>query len=148
MRSLAYKGSLEFDDGADTALLVAHLAECLRRAGAASVSAAHASVSFRGGLFRVTPWHMLIAFDRGELIVDESTHEVRYRVSVQHLVIAATVMLTYVGALAWSEMKHSLVVPFFIVFGWLWLVGANLLVAIPRFKDFLRKAVDSAPVGR
>jgi hypothetical protein len=70
MRSLAYKGSLEFDDGADTALLVAHLAECLRRAGAASVSVAPASVSFRGGLFRFTPWHMLVAFDRGELIVD------------------------------------------------------------------------------
>jgi hypothetical protein len=145
MRSLAYRGTLDFDDGADTALLVAHLAECLRCAGAASVKTAPAAVSFRGGLFRVRPWHMLVAFDHGELIVDESTHEVHYALSMQQLAIAAALMLLWAGEMAWSDTKHSLAVPFFVVFGWLWLVGANVLFAAPRFKDFLRKAVDSSP---
>jgi hypothetical protein len=43
---------------------------------------------------------MLVAFDRGELIVDESTHEVRYRLSVYQLAIVVAAMMLFAGAMA------------------------------------------------
>jgi hypothetical protein len=35
---------------------------------------------------------------------------------------------------------------FFPALAWLWLVGGNLTIGLPRFKSFLREAIDSTPV--
>jgi hypothetical protein len=37
-------------------------------------------------------------------------------------------------------------VPFAFAFGWLILVGGNLMIGVPRFQKFLREAIDTAPV--
>ncbi|QOY91509.1 hypothetical protein [Paludibaculum fermentans] len=145
MRFLAYTGTLDFDDGVDPAMLAAHLTECLRAAGACSVRAGPGIVGFSGGFYRVLPWHMLVPFERGEVIVDESTHEVRYRLSVAHVAIAITLMMAWMGVTAWQPMKHSLILLFIVPIGWLWLFVPNVLFGARRFEEFLRRAIDSAP---
>jgi len=87
---------------------------------------------------------MFAAFDRGELVIDESTHEVRFTLSFRHLATLAAIMVTCMGAWAWSENFPA--VPFIVVIMWLWLTGGNVLFAVPLFKNFLRTAVDSAPI--
>ena len=82
------------------------------------------SVSFRGGLFRgVNKWNMLIPFEYGELVVDDATHEVRCRLSFRQLIVATTIMLGFIGAIAWYAASYNPVVPV-LVFG---MVGCGWL---------------------
>ena len=55
-------------------------------------------------------------------------------------------VLKGIAASSWSDTGQSVIVPLFMVCGYFWLVGGNIGVALPRFKNFVRKAVDSAPV--
>jgi hypothetical protein len=48
----------------------------------------------------------------------------------------------------WSVVRDDPTILFLLAFGWLWLIGGNLMVALPRFKRFLRDAVDTVPVGK
>jgi len=105
-------------------------------------------LSFRGGIFRfVDNWNALVPFGRGQLIVDDERHAVRYHVSFRQLTYAATIMVVFGAAGGWFATKHDPVVSLFFAFGWLWLVGGNLMIGIPRFQRFLRKAIDNAPIG-
>lgn len=125
-------------------MLAVHPAESLRTAGACAISATSGNVRFCGGIFRVLPWRMLFAFERGQLIVDASAHEVRYRLSLGQMAITILLMMTWIGATAWPAMKYSLSVPLLLAMGWLWLFFSNLWFGVRRFEEFLRRAVDSA----
>jgi len=147
IRLLTYTGALEFDDGVDTAALITHLADHLRKLDGRDIKISRASVSFRGGLFRgVNNWNILVPFGYGELIADETTHEVRYRLSFRQLICAATALLGLAFVIGWSAAKFEPVVPLVVGFAWLWLVGGNLMLGIPRFQRFLQDAIDSLPV--
>jgi len=146
MSSPEYNGALDFDEGVDRASLLAHLDFCLRKINARDVQISSDSVSFRGGLFRgVNNWNLLIPFGRGKLVVDDVRHEVRYRLSFRQLMLAALTLLGLAACLAWSDFGHN---PFTLValaVGWLWLVGGNLAIGIPRFRRFLRDSIDALP---
>lgn len=147
MLSLACAGAFEFDDGVDKAALLAHLAGCMRKLDARAIRISLDSVSFSGGPFRlVSNWNILVPFDHGELVVDEVTHEVRYRLSFRFLVFAVTALVGFAGVSEWYAGNHDPVILLFVAFGWLFLVGGNLMTGIPRFERFLRNAIDSLPV--
>ena len=145
--SLTYTGTLEFDAGVDTTALIVHLADYLRKLEARDIRISQASVSFRGGLFRaVSNWNILIPFGYGKLIVDETAHQVRYGLSFRQLICVVTTMLALACLIEWSVATFDSVVPLVLGIGWLWLVGGNLMLGIPRFRRFLRGAIDSLPV--
>jgi hypothetical protein len=147
--SLTYSGSFEFDEGVDKAALILHLAECLRKLNAHDIRPSQVSVSFRGGVFRgVSNWNILIPFERGELMVDETAHEVRYRLSFHHLVFFAAIFFGFGCLIAWPDSKFDPAIPLVLGLGCLFLVGGNLMLGIPRFHRFLRDAIDSLPVRR
>jgi hypothetical protein len=149
MLSLTCTGTFEFDDGVDKAALLAHLAEQLRKLDARSIRISRDAVSFSGGVFRgVNNWNILIPFGHGELIVDNAKPEVSYRLSVRQLVITVTIILAFVFVNLWSVVRTDPAILFLLAFGWLWLIGGNLMVALPRFKRFLRDSIDTVPVAK
>ena len=106
-------------------------------------------MSFRGGFIRgVNNWNILIPFGHGELIVDNTKPEVSYRISVRQLVITVTIILAFVFVNLWSVVRADPAISFLLAFGWLWLIGGNLMVALPRFKRFLRDSIDAVPIAK
>ncbi len=142
--ALVLEGSFDFDTGVEKTALLSHLAECLRKVDARGVHIIEGRVSFRGGLFRgVSNWNVLAAFGSGELIVDEVLHAVRYRLSVGQIVALVTLIVAAMAASIWSDTRRVGWSTLFPALAWLWLVGGNLAVGLPRFKSFLRNAIDS-----
>jgi hypothetical protein len=147
-RFLVCTGALDFDEGVERRALLVHLAGSLRKIDARAVTISDESVTFRGGLFRlVSSWNILMPFGSGELVVDAKKHAVRYRLFIHQFVLVVTAMTMMAFAFA-SPIR---IIPgglIFLTLTWLWLIGVNLLIGLPRFKRFLREAVDSRPVGR
>ena len=144
---LTVSGSVEFASTTDHAALAAHLAEALRDVKGRDIRVSPDRVSFRGGVFRffVTDWNVLNPFGHGELVVDAARLEVRYELSVTQIVLFATAIVV-IGAIALASGSAPLsMMPFFILAGAI-VVAGNLLIGLPRFRHFLRKAVNSAPV--
>ena len=138
------KGTFEFDEGVDSGALPAHLAACLARVHAREIQVDSNLISFSGGLFRfVGNWNVLVQFDTGELSVDPHKRCVDYRVSVRQLVIVGTALCTLVTIVmvASSNWAGTAIVPLL----WLWLVGVNLAIGVPRFRGFIRRCIESAP---
>jgi hypothetical protein len=150
MRWLMIEGTLDFGD-VQIETLLAHLSDRLRDVEARRITISDNSVSFRGGLFRFAGrWNVLVPFGYGELVTDPEKRRVHYRLSIRELVVAVTTMMVLVAIGAWVLIQESPGIVLFFALGWLWLwlVGGNLLFGIPRFKRFLREAVDSTPVRR
>jgi hypothetical protein len=144
--SLTYTGTLEFDTGVDITALIAHLADYLRKLDARNIRTSYTSVSFRGGLFRtVSSGNILIPFGYGELIVDETAHEVGYGLCFRQLICVVTTLLGLGYVAEWPVTRFEPVVPLVLGISWLSLVGGNLMIGIPRFQRFLRSAIDSLP---
>jgi hypothetical protein len=141
----SYTSTVNFEGDVDSALLPAHLADCLRRVDGRDVTVEQNRVSFTSGLFRlVSNWNVLVPFGFGDLMVDAAAGRVRYRLSYRQLVIFATVM-TGVMAVFVSFESRTWAGLVFIPFMYGWLVGANLAIGIPRFDGFLRRAIETAP---
>jgi len=143
-------GVVPFDQGVDSALLPEHLAECLRGVRASAVEITGNNVTFTGGMFRlVSNWNVLDPFGSGDLAVDADACMVRYTLNCWQLVVVATVMIVFAAAILLASVSDSggknlwllPVLPFM----WLWLVGGNLAIGIPRFKSFVARAVATAP---
>jgi hypothetical protein len=138
------KGTIAFDEGVDSSALPAHLASCLARVHAREVRVDSNSISFSGGLFRfVSNWNVLVQFGTGELKVETRVRRVGYRVSVRQLVFVSTalcalVSIPVIASCSWSGMA-------IVSFLWLWLVGGNLAIGVPRFRSFIRHCIESAP---
>ena len=149
MLSLECRGTLDFDDGVDKSALLAHLAKHLQEVKAREVTISCDRCTFGGGFFRgVNNWNILIPFGRGELIVNGTKHAVRYRLSVRQLVYTATIMIAFVSMESWSDIRHDPAILFLLAIGWFLLIGGNLMVGLPRFRRFLRDAVDTVPTGK
>jgi hypothetical protein len=129
----------------DLAVLPTHLADRLRHINARTIKIHQDHISFTGGIFGSgSRWDILVPFGFGDLTVDSNSHNLRYRLSLRQLIICATVMvgiLAGFGCYASHSTEGLIIAPV----GWLWLVGGNLAIGIPRFKNFVRTAIDTAP---
>ncbi|MFZ0798916.1 MAG: hypothetical protein WCA13_16130 [Terriglobales bacterium] len=144
MLSLIQTGTIPFAADVDTVALPNHLAESLWGVDASTVEVQGSCVAFTRRMFRlVSNWNVLVPFESGDLTVDIATRQVRYRVSIRELVFLGTGM---VGVLTiFLLMSRNPWALLFVPCAWLWLVGVNLLIGITRFKNFVARAVATAP---
>lgn len=137
-------GVVPCDTEVDSALLPQHLASCLRSADASTVEIVGNRVRFTAGVFRmVGNWNVLVPFGSGELSVHSDRCEVRYTLNCRQIFIAATVMIAFGAAFMLTSGGSRAV--WLLPFMWLWLVGGNLAIGIPRFRSFVASAIASAP---
>jgi hypothetical protein len=140
-----YTKTVPFDSSVDLAMLPAHLADRLRQINARTVEADQNRVSFTGGLFGSggNRWDVLIPFGFGDLTVDSNTRELRYSLSFRQLVVVATIMVgILVGFTCYAF--HSSAGLISAPIWWIWLVGLNLFIGLPRFKKFVHSAIETA----
>jgi hypothetical protein len=145
MFSLTRTGSLVFDTEIDLAALPAYLGHHLRRVDASHVKIQGNRVAFTGGIFRlVNNWNVLVPFGSGDLTVDGNSHTIHYRVSVRQFIVVVTIMLilgSLFVVLTSSPWQTLLLMPL----GWLWMVGANLIIGVARFERFVGRLIATAP---
>lgn len=143
-RELTHDGAQHFDDSVDPILLPPYLAECLRSVSANEVTVEGNRIRFTAGAFRlVSNWNVLVPFGFGELVVDSLNRQVTYRVSVRQIVVFGTIATAFlfVAMLAMHAWQPIFLVPFI----WLWMVGGNLMIGIPRFQRFIAHILANAP---
>lgn len=109
------------------------------------------TVAFRGGVFRLglmTNWNLLVPIGRGEIVVEPTDDglSVRYVISFRELITVATIMILIMMAMIFESegMEVFPFVPVALIFGWLFVVGGNIAIAIPRFNSFVRKCAKQA----
>lgn len=145
MLSRITTGALRFDQEVDSAALPEHLAGCLRSAKASTVETTGSYVKFTAGIFRlVGNWNVLVPFGSGSLSVDPATHMVRYDLNCSQMLVLVTLMTAVMGRFMWTSGAPLWLLPL----PWLWIVGVNLAVGIPRFRGFLKRALEHAPRNR
>ena len=141
---------MPLDQGVDSDSLPAHLARCLRSVDASKVDIIGNRVTFTAGIFRlVSNWNILVGFGSGDLTVDSAACKVRYTLNCWQLVVVATVVTVFGAVILLASVSESVgktlsllpVLPFM----WLWFVGGNLAIGIPRFKSFVTRSVATAP---
>jgi hypothetical protein len=141
-----YTKTVNFDSAIDVAMLPTHLADRLRQINARKVQVNQNRVSFAGGLFGPggNRWDVLIPFGFGDLTVDSNTRQLRYRLSFRQLIVVATIMvgiLTGFTCYAFHSLAGLISAPIW----WIWLVGLNLFIGLPRFKKFVHSTIETAP---
>jgi hypothetical protein len=139
---LEWTGTVKCSEEVDWSDLPAHLANCLRDViHARDVAIEGTRVTFTRG--SVNRWDVLVPFGSGELILNPSARQIQYRLSVQQMIVSVTLALGLIGvfSLFWQSRPPLA----FLAFGWAWLVGGNLALGIPRFKNFIRKTIATAP---
>jgi len=121
----------------------------LHRLSARKLDMSGDTVSFAGGGFRfVSNWNLLVPISRGKIVVmpiaDGVT--VRYQISFRELIVVATIMILAMAVIFCGfEGRAGLAsVAFFVPVGWLWLVGMNIVIAIPRFNCFVKRCAKMA----
>lgn len=107
------------------------------------------TVSFRGGVFRlVMNWNLLVPIGRGEIVVAPTDDGllVRYRISFRELITVATIMILVMMVMIFGSegIEAFPIVPVGLSFGWLFIVGGNIAICIPRFNSFVRKCAKQA----
>jgi hypothetical protein len=143
MMCLEWTGTVKFSEEVDSAALPAHLANCLRDViHARDVAIETNRVAFTGGLRSENRWNVLVPFGFGEVTVDPGTRQILYRLSFRQMVVFVTLSLALLGifSLLWQEPPLA-----FLAFGWTWLIGGNLALGVPRFRNFIRKTIATAP---
>jgi hypothetical protein len=146
MTMLTISGSLPFDPNVDPVDLLPYVAEALRSVKGRDVTISGESVSFRGGVFRlVTNRNILVPFGRGVLTIDPLSRQVRYELSFAQLFVFHTVFWGFVTVMMLRTPQAA--PPIIPVLAWILVIAVNLLIGLSRFRSFLRKAVDSAPVA-
>jgi len=90
-------------------------------------------------------WPALAPFGRGELEIDPTDHQVRYRLRVAHLIVFATVATACMGAVMLAVRFPSVGVALFLPIAWAWLVGGNALIGVLCFNAFLRRSLAAMP---
>lgn len=129
----------------DQRMLPAHLADCLRQINARTVKIDKDLVSFTGGVFGAGGrGDILIPFGFGDLTIDSNSRQLRYRLSFRQLFIGTTVLVAFIVGLTsyWYRWWDGLIVG---IIGWVWLVGLNLFIGLPRFRKFVHSAIETAP---
>ena len=99
------------------------------------------SLTFTGGFFR-------IASGRGRIGIQarDGTVVIQFRVSFIQLIIVSTMLVALMASViaSWGTEGPSWG---FYVFLWLWLVGGNIVIFIPRFRGFIRRGMREAMKG-
>jgi len=144
---LTISGSLPFDPSVDPAHLLSYLAEAIRSVKGRDIAISGDAVSFRGGMFRlVTNRNILIPFGRGTLTVDPLSRQVRYELSFAQVFVFHTVFWGFVTVMMLRTPQAA--PPIIPLVAWFLVIAANLLFGVPRFRSFLRKAIEiAAPVA-
>jgi hypothetical protein len=141
-----YEKTLDIDSGVDLSRLPAHLAVRLKEIKAENIQINQNHISFTGGLFGSggNRWDVLVPFGFGDLTVKADTRQLMYRLSFRQLFVAGTIMvgiLTGFSYFAWHLLGVLVAAPIW----WIWLVGLNLFIGLPRFERFARAAIETAP---
>jgi len=137
-------GTLSFDREIDPVLLPEQLARSLRTVHASTVEVTGTHVTFTAGLFRmVGNWNVLVPFGSGDLSVQPDTCEVRYTLSCLQLIVIATMMTAFMGAI--MLVSPGMAAFWFLPLMWLWLVGGNLAIGVFRFRGFVARCLANAP---
>ena len=130
-----------------TELLVANMAEELRRLRARKINVTEDSVAFSSGVFRpVTPLNPLIPATRARIsIVQEGeSFFVAYRISFANIPIAVTAEVLLLGAFAtWLRVPLT-ATALFLPLAWFWIAGLWRLLGAAFFDGFMRKLVREA----
>jgi hypothetical protein len=137
-------GSLQFGPDVDPSALPAYFASVLQKVDAREVKIYGDRVEFKGGIFRlVNSWNILVPFGSGIVTIRPDIRQIAYQVSCLQLVFVATVALGIMSLFILSSAGWQPLLV--ILIAWLWLVGGNLIVGIPRFERFIRRALVDAP---
>ena len=144
MSVFARTGSLQFGEDLDHFALPDYFSDVLQKVDARDIRVYGDRVEFKGGIFRlVNSWNILVPFGSGIVIIRPGIRQVAYQVSCLQLVCFATVAVGIMSLLILSSVgwQPLLVIPVL----WLWVVGGNLLIGIPRFERFIRRALADGP---
>jgi hypothetical protein len=147
MSAFTRTGSLQFGDDLDPFALPAYLTGVLQKVDAREVKVYGDRVEFKGGIFRlVSSWNILVPFGSGIVTIRSDIRQIAYQLSCLQLVCVATIAVGIMSLfiLASAGWQPLLVVPI----TWLWLVGGNLLIGIPRFERFIGRALADVPLRR
>lgn len=89
---------------------------------------------------------LLSPISKGEIVVDEISGCVKYRLSFKMLAIqAAALLLLGFGFVLWLKLNINIFQGGLILLGgWLWLVGGNAFVTGVRFRGVVRRSIDYA----
>lgn len=137
-----FRGTIPIVSVAPPEALAAHLARALESVEARSVSVQANRVSFKGGLFRmVDKWNVLVAFERGEIVVEPMA--VSYRLSIRQLLLSSTLAIAFFAIMMLLFSKEPKMAAFLPII-WAWLVGGNLCLGLPRFHRFLKRSIAAA----
>lgn len=90
----------------------------------------------------VDNWNLPVPFGSGAVSVDPIHRRLCYQLDARQPLVFASALpvLLMVVAVTNGGTAEMLLVALVI---WLWLVGGNLLIGIPRFRRFLRKTLTS-----
>jgi len=140
-------GAVDFGNEVDSSLLAAHVAARLRDVDAKEVDVRPNRVTFEGGFFRfVTNWNILVNFGFGDLTVDPSTHEIRYRLSYRQLVIFSAIMFGVICVfLGTRGMISGIWTMLGLLMMWFCIGFINVTIGVWRFERFLGQAIATAP---
>jgi hypothetical protein len=144
MTAFTRTGRLQFGDDLNPSALPAYFASVLRKVNAREVKVYGDRVEFNGGIFRlVSSWNVLVPFGSGIVTIHPDIRQVQYQVSCLQLVFVVTVAVGIMSLFILSSAgwQPLLVIPI----AWLWLVGGNLMIGIPRFERFIRRALADIP---
>ena len=84
-------------------------------------------------------WKLLAAISGGLVSINTKDNiiQVTYQLWFNHLVLVATVILTLAAITLPGKLQYYPLV-------WLWLVGGNVLIAVCKFRSFIKKCIEEA----
>jgi hypothetical protein len=146
MFPLSLEGTIDLPDG-NTRAALDQLRYLLVAARAKNVEQKSDSLAFQGGMFRpVTSANILYSVDQCEVTARES--KLFYSFSTKQMLALVSVVIVAGCISFWTLSGEARQLPVgwwiaLFVFGWLWIFGANYLLASIRLRKFLKKAVAS-----
>jgi hypothetical protein len=113
----------------------------LKEAKANDIRHEAGKLTFRAGMFRFVPsWNMLVAVDSGEFkVIPGRPGSVKYRFSMVQLLAVTTIMSCLLGLVGLA--RDGIFGAGYTIVFWLWLFGANYVIALIRLRSFVRNAV-------
>ena len=139
-----YCGSVHFGENTLSSALPMHLAECLRRVGAWDIVVVENRITCKAN--RVGTWENVLApFGGADFEVDSVSREVRYRLRTTYVPISAAVVICFWGVFVLVTSFPMVIMAVFVLFTWMCILVAGMLLAFFRFTGFLHRSISSAP---
>jgi hypothetical protein len=141
-----YTGGFKIGPEVESATLIAHMAECLRRHGAAETRVDGDRIDFSNDPSRF--WTALYPFGTGTLSLNRMDGKIRSQLSARTLLIDSSIIVGFMAMFVVCvilPVTGSVAVLLVIPFMWLWFVGGNLAIGIVLFRRLMRRAIATAP---